>query len=221
MATGPEDWNWWWGVWKDRIRCGLCRALMELAQPCPVCGQDYRTVSTAPIMVQGRKVIQATFAGALDWSPYLMLQLMHREWLRPPLDVTNLPQGSRPSPRVLIVLIFWTFFETLMDWFYRTATGTLPEGVQKDLLKRHSSISARIGGLHRVLFATTYDQDLDTLGFTQVKLHLETVRSQRNAFMHGNPEAITELLVDATVNMMAEFQKAWIESFNKRCAKRP
>lgn len=221
MATGPEDWNWWWGIWKGRIRCGSCRALMDLAQACPVCAQDYRTISTAPIVVDGRPMMPAAFAGALEWSPYLMLQLMHREWVRPPLDVTNLPQGSRPSPRVLIVLMFWTFFETLMDWYYTTATSNLPSGVAADLLKRHSSISARIERLHRILFAATYAQDLDSLGFTPIRLHLETVRKQRNAFVHGNPEAITDTLVEATANNMPDFQKAWIETFNKRCARHP
>jgi len=55
-----------------------------------------------------------------------MLQLMHREWLRPVLDEvdpSSVPPGHKPSPRVLVVLLFWTFFETMMGRFYETAAS--------------------------------------------------------------------------------------------------
>lgn len=221
MAIGPEDWDWWWGVWRSRIRCGSCRALMDPAQPCPVCAQDYRTLSSTPIVVEGRTILPAAFAGALDWSPYVLLQLMHREWLRPPAGIGGLPQGSQPSPRVLIVLTFWTFFETLMDWFYETATRDLPPAIGEDLRNRYRFIGARLTRLHRILFGMTYGEDLDSLSLSTVRLHLEKVQTQRNAFVHGKPEAINDALVEDTVKMMPSFQDAWIQAFNKRCAKRP
>jgi len=38
---------------------------------------------------------------------------------------------------------------------------------------------------------------------------------------NGNPEAISDTLVDETVRLLPEFHEAWIKSFNLRCAKRP
>ena len=223
MSLVPEDWDWWWGAWKNRIRCGSCRALMSPAQPCPVCGQDYRNLGFTTLVIDGGRTIVAppVFQGALDWSPYVLLQLIHREWLRPPAGIGGLPQGSQPSPRVLIVLTFWIFFETLMDWFYDAATRELPPAVGEDLRNRYRFIGARLTRLHRILFGTTYGEDLDSLSFSSVRQHLEKVQTQRNAFVHGRPEAINDALVEDTVNMMPSFQDAWIQTFNKRCAKHP
>ena len=222
VSVSPEHWDWWWGIWKNRIRCGSCRAIMDLALPCPVCATDYRKVGPTKVVVDGRIMeVPPAFAGALDWSPYVMLQLMYREWLRPPGDLEGLPKTNRPSSRVLIVLIFWTYFETLMGWFYETATSDLPSAVGADLLARYGFIGSRIGRLHRILFGATYGQDLDGLGFTPVREHLEKVQRLRNAFVHGKPEAIGDALVDEVVKMMPDFQDAWIQSFNRRCAKHP
>lgn len=165
--------------------------------------------------------VPPVFQGALDWSPYGMLQLMHREWIRPPASIGGLPQASQPSPRVMIVLTFWTFVETLMDWFYETATRDLPPAISEDLRNRYRFIGARLTRLHRILFGATYGEDLDTLGFSTVRQHLEKVQIQRNAFVHGKPEAIDDALVEDTVQIMPSFQDAWIKSFNERCAKRP
>lgn len=50
---------------------------------------------------------------------------------------------------------------------------------------------------------------------------LEAAQRKRNAFMHGNPESITDALVDDTVRLIPEFHEAWIKAFNMRCARRP
>ena len=219
--TRPDDWDWWWGAWKGRIRCS-CRALIE-GFACPVCGADYRNVKPVVLEIDGKTVsVPQAFQGALDWSHYVMLQLMHQEWLRPAEPAwTSLPQEKRPSPRILVVLLFWTYFEAMMAWFYETAMSELPKAVAEDLLNRYGFIGARIGRLHRVLFGRSYGDDLDTLGFGPVRLHLENVQRQRNAFVHGDPQAVNDLLVKDTVNMFPEFQRAWIASFNFRCAKQP
>ncbi len=222
MSIGPDDWEWWWGAWKDRIRCGSCHALMDLKLPCPVCATDYSNLSPVEIVIDGKTtLVPQAFAGALDWSPYVMLQLMHRDWLRPlpENDNPSLPKGHTPSSRALVVLIFWTYFETLMSWFYETATNELPGSVAKDLLARYGSIGSRLDRLHRILFDARYGEDLDRLGCTPVRQHLENVQKQRNAFVHGNPEAISDALVEETVMMIPSFQEAWIKSFNLRCAR--
>ncbi len=218
-----NNWEWWWGAWKDRIRCGSCRALMDLNDDCPVCATNYRNISPTEIVTEGKTVlVPQAFAGALDWSPYAMLQLMHRDWVRP-LGRDNglsLPKENRPSERVLVILLFWTYFETLMGWFYETATSELPRPVASDLLSRYASIGARLDRLHRILFGNRYGDDLDDLGYSSVRTHLENVQQQRNAFVHGMPEAVGDELVEATVNLLPKFHESWIESFNLRCTRR-
>ena len=163
MPEGPDDWDWWWGAWRDRIRCASCQPLMDLNGPCPVCGTDYKNLKPTDIVHKGKTItLPPAFAGALDWSTYAMLQLMHRDWLRPfPVDASHLPEDKRTSSRVLGVLIFWTFFETLMGWFYESGTNGLPGSVAADLLNRYSSIGSRLDRLHRILFGTRYVDDPD------------------------------------------------------------
>jgi hypothetical protein len=221
-ANAFDDWEWWWGAWSGRIRCGSCRALMELKSTCPVCGTDYREPGADDYIIHdGKKIVRQVFAGALDWSPYVMLRLMHRDWQRPLGDSGTgaLPEQNRPSPRVVVVLIFWTYFETLMSWYYETATSNLPKPVAADLLNRYGTIGSRLDRLHRILFKARYGDDLDKLGCSAIRFHLANLQKQRNAFVHGNPEAIDDALVEETVRLMPAFHEAWIQSFNLRCAR--
>jgi hypothetical protein len=195
---------------------------MDLKAPCPVCATDYSKLAPTTFTTRdGVRIPKHIFAGALDWSPFVMLQLMHRDWLRPHGGGVNdtLPVENRPSPRALVVLIFWTYFETLMNWYYETATSELPKSIASDLLNRYGSIGARLDRLHRILFDTKYGEDLDRLGCSVVRAHLENLQRQRNAFVHGNPEAISDALVEDTVRFIPIFHEAWIGSFNLRCAK--
>jgi hypothetical protein len=76
MAIEFDNWGWWWGAWRGRIRCGSCGALAELEAPCPVCATDYRKSEPVTIEHNGKIiVVPQAFAGALDWSPYAMLNL--------------------------------------------------------------------------------------------------------------------------------------------------
>lgn len=224
MTSSPDDWEWWWGSWRNRIRCGKCIALMDLKAPCTICGTDYRNVGPTDYVVDGKVItVPPAFVGALDYSPYVFLQLMHREWCRKADEedgFSGLPEGSRPARRLLVVLTFWTYFESLMGWFYESAMQTLPERVSGDLLRRYNFIGVRLDRLHRVLFDSTYGQDLDLLGFALVRQHLELIQKQRNAFMHGDPQSITDSFVEETVALIPQFHEAWIAAFNMRCAKR-
>ena len=116
--------------------------------------------------------------------------------------------------------MFWTYFETLMGKFYENPTRSLPASVGADLLRRYRFIGDRMDRLHKILFGSSYGQDLEQLGHVKVRLHLEKVQELRNAFIHGNPESIGDSLVAETVEMVPEFHHAWIASFNLRCAKR-
>jgi hypothetical protein len=174
------------------------------------------------VIINGRvEVVPPAFAGALDRSPYVMLRLMHRDWLRPLADDNSpLLIANRPSPRALVVLIFWTYFETLMSWYFETATSDLPNSVGSDLLTRYGAIGGRLDRLHRILFDTRHSEDLERLGCAAVRAHLENLQEQRNAFIHGNPEAVSDALVEDTARLLPQFHEAWIQTFNLRCAQR-
>jgi hypothetical protein len=220
LATEIQSWDWWWGPWRNRIRCGSCSGLMDVKAPCPVCAMDYSKRESVGSGGRDKgEIVAQVFQGALDWSPYVMLKLMHQDWCRPLSveDDASLPATSRPSPRALIVLIFWTYFETLMTWYYEAATRRLPPAVAADLLTRYGSIGGRLDRLHRVLFQAKYGDDLDQLGFADIRAHLENLQERRNAFIHGTPEAIDDALVDDTARLMPRFHEAWIRSFNLRC----
>jgi hypothetical protein len=222
MTCQIADWEWWWGAWRDRIRCPQCRALMATSKPCPICGFDCSSVGYTEIEIDGEIHRMApTFEGPLDWSPYAMLQLMHRDWLRPFPDATaTTPNARTPSPRALVVVMFWTYFEALMTWYFEVATASLPPPIAADLLTRYSSIGSRLDRLHGILFGSKYGDDLDRLGFANIRKHLAALQSQRNAFIHGKPDAIDDTLVFATARAMPEFHTAWIETFNLRCTGR-
>jgi hypothetical protein len=72
-----------------------------------------------------------------------------------------------------------------------------------------------------VLFQSTYKQDLNQVGGATVWGKLELIQQQRNAFMHGNPQAIDDGLVEVVVTMIPDFHEAWIRSYNLRCARNP
>jgi len=214
-----EKWDYWWGPWKDHIRC-RCGALANLNFACPVCHKDF---SIRHVEIDGEKVeTPAVFPGALTWSHYAMLKMIYGDWARRSLgshDIEALPLHGE-SPRALVVLVFWTFFESLMDWFYETSMRQLPPPVREDLLTRYNSIGARMDRLHRVLFCCKYSADLESVGGGAIRFHLEHLQKSRNQFVHGNPEAISDDLVHETVRLFPEFCAVWIRSFNLRCAER-
>lgn len=65
--------------------------------------------------INGRIIeLQPTFAGALNWSDYVMLKLMYEEWQRPLVSQSSfegVPEKNRPSPRLLIVILYWSYLK--------------------------------------------------------------------------------------------------------------
>jgi hypothetical protein len=162
--------------------------------------------------------------GPIDWSDYVLLKMMHVEWQRPfgHSDTLNgLPHERRPSPRLVVVILFWTLFERLMERLFVDAMKRLPEAVAADLLKRYSGIGARLDRLFPLLFGTTFANELARLDFSDVKRHLDAVQDARNAFIHGTPEAITDSLVRQVAEKLPDVQRAWIALYNARCLSPP
>ena len=151
----------------DRFRCGGIRTVEG---KCPACGEPMPILEwTSVQMPDGTeyKVPPALVGGEGRYEDWVYLQMLEREWLRPITDADHfhsIAEGSRPSPRAIVVLVFWAYFETRIKRLIRETTMSLPKTVTKDLLQRYSSIGARLDRLYRVLFSTTYWTDLDDLG---------------------------------------------------------
>jgi hypothetical protein len=104
-----------------------------------------------------------------------------------------------------------------MQRFFDSAVKDLPDRVANDLLRRYSMIGARLERLYPLLFETSFGSDLAAVGFPSTYAHIAAVQRARNAFIHGEPEAITDDVVEATVNRLPEVQEAWIALYNRRC----
>jgi hypothetical protein len=214
----------WAALWRDYIRCGACSGIRTLTGSCPACGNSLH--AGVPTLMRTKhgseRIITETFAGAEgryeDWIYLIMLQ---REWQRPLTDqdrFLNIADTKRPSPRAVIVLIFWTYFETRIDRLMSEALRELPIFVRDDLLKRYSSVSARMERLFKIAFSSTYLTDLEDLGFGEIASLLSRVQSARNAFSHGKPEAISDALVNDLIATLKREHEGWIAVFNKRVA---
>jgi hypothetical protein len=128
----------------------------------------------------------------------------------------DIGETSRPSARAIVVLIFWTYFETRIERLFREGLRHLPTSVTEDLLRRYGSIGARLDKLYRVAFATTYAADLEDLGFASVASLLARVHQKRNQFAHGHPEAIDDGLVKDLIMGLKDEHEGWIAVFNRR-----
>jgi len=60
-------------------------------------------------------------------------------------------------------------------------------------------------------------KDLTAAGFGEAARLLKIVQERRNAFVHGDPEAIDDQLVEATVARLLDIQLGWVAVFNRRC----
>ena len=90
-----------------------------------------------------------------ELDDHALLKLMQREWERFAAVEEGWwsgPPEKQPAPKMIIVILFGTLFEHVMDRFFAVAVHTLPPGVGKDLLRRYQGIGARMDRLYRMLF---------------------------------------------------------------------
>jgi hypothetical protein len=214
----------WLGVWSHLSHCPACHTLMNSSQACPRCGYGFEPHEHTWTDKTGveRKVLRSITPGAFSVTTASLLSLMQREWERP---VTP-PEGRKAfvdgtSPKLVLVILFWTLFEHLMDRFFHTAVSRLPTGVGADLLARYASIGSRMNRLYKMLFETSMEADMASLGRGSAYAHLTKVQDKRNDFVHGNATAIDDALVHETVARLHEVQEAVVALFNLRCAGDP
>lgn len=219
-ATPKTDWL---GPWAGLIHCPNCHALMGGSE-CPMCKYDHSANAWAVVNIDGKlHRIPVADQGAMSWTAHSLLRLMQREWERPiPDDAALVPPLGKPcSQRALVVILFWTLFEHLMEQFFQSALSHVPEGVRADLLRRYQSIGSRMDRLYTMLFNVKLTADLESLGFGNVFSILEEIQTRRNRFIHGDAEAIDDELVQKTIEHLSDVQRAWLALYNLRCTGDP
>lgn len=216
----------WASLWSDYILCGKCRGIRRPERNCPACGDPLPPgLSVKATLPDGREVeLSRTFMGAEGRAEdYLYLEMLQREWERPAPDFDRFksrPPHERPSARVALVLLFWSYFETRIERLLSHAMQDLPAPVRKDMLDRYSGIGARLYRLYRVMFGGSYFDDLSEMGFPGIATLLDDLHKRRNDFSHGNPAAINEATVISLVDSLKAEHEAWITVFNRRATRK-
>lgn len=114
-------------------------------------------------MVDGREVeVARAYAGAEGrYEDYVLLQMLEREWKRP-LGEADLRHGlgraDGPAARAVIVVTFWTYFETKIERLLRACLREVPLRIGEDLLSRSRALSSKPAGQKTrpsLLFCTT------------------------------------------------------------------
>ena len=218
----PRDRSWS-SLWSDYIRCE-CGGIRKFEGQCPSCGVDLPNRELETVYdTDGKeyRVPLAFMGGEGRYEDYVYLNMLEREWLRPITDADrfhSIPESHRPSERAIVVLVFWTYFETRIERLFRETTRSLPKSILEDLLSRYSSVGARMDRLYKIMFSTSYWKDLDDLGYNNVSKLLKCVHTRRNSFVHGHPEAIDDALVEKLIECLKDEHESWIAVFNMRIA---
>lgn len=209
----------WTSLVSDHVLCE-CDGIRTVDLACPACGSGPYDLSLQIVedSTGARLEIPRSFRGAEGRvEDYQLLALMEREWRRPTLEPTNkswLTEGM--SDRATLVLLYWTYFESRMIRLVDLGLRRLPPGVRADLSARYDSVSSHMRQLYQILFGVRYLEDLTAVGAASVGGHLARVQDSRNRFVHGEPGAISDQLVEAVVKNMKLEHDAWIAVFNRR-----
>lgn len=217
----PKEYNWH-SLWYDYTICFNCEAIRKQKGLCPVCKRGLPEEENKINDGKNMEVFSYTSTGAEGrFEDYVYLDMLENEWLRP---INNFQQfkgisdENRPGLKAIMVLVFWTYFETKIERLLMSAMKDVPESIRLDLLKRYQSITSRTSELYKVLFgkSNTYFKDLETLGYEDVSSILKEIQKSRNKFMHGNPEAIDNQLIDKLVKMLKREHESWIAVYNMK-----
>jgi hypothetical protein len=161
----------------------------------------------------------AEFGAEGRYEDWLYLDIIQREWLRPSsTNVEGMLKHQQISERASVVLLFWTYFESRIERLVRLGMKQLREPLREDILARYSSVGARMDRLYKLVFGTTYFEDLRAVNAEQIITLLAAVQKRRNEFAHGHPAAISDGLAQQVVSNLRDEHFAWISVFNRRVA---
>ena len=168
------------------------------------------------------RVSPAYLGGETRYEDYVYLETLEREWkhrMQTPRE--RMPFAEQVPVGAAIVLIFWTYFESRIEYLLRAGLQHIPPRFLEDALTRHSTIRSRMDRMYKVAFESTYHADLIQLGYSDVSRHLAAVQAGRNSFVHGTPQSIDDSLVTSVVEMLKREHEAWIAVYNLRASRPP
>ena len=215
----PDDRSWV-SLWSRYVRCAS-GGIRSVEAKCPACDGDPPKLDWVVICdADGNEHrVPPALAGAEGrYEDWIYLRMLEREWLRP-VDADlydSIPDDHRPSARAILVLMFWSYFETRIERLFRETAKSVPEKVMDHLLDRNSFVGGRMDRLYKVVFSTTYWADLNDVGYGNVAALLKRVEQRRISFTHGHPEAIDDELVEELVAGLKDEHEGWIAVFNRR-----
>ncbi|CAN7724993.1 hypothetical protein LJR290_006156 [Variovorax sp. LjRoot290] len=207
----------WSSLWYGLVLCG-CGAIRK-PEVCKVCNGK---ISSEPVVIEvapGRfeRILPAMMGAEGRYEDYLYLELIEREWKRPVASsAAGLLQNTSISERASVVMLFWTYFEGRIERLVRLGLATVPEALREDVLAKYASVGSRMDRLYKLIFGTTYFNDLRAVGCANMVDFLGEVQARRNEFTHGKPSAINDLLAAQVVRQLRDEHFAWIEVFNHR-----
>ena len=197
-----ENGNWVRALWPYFL-CG-CGAIRRKIEECEVCeGGPVPPNSQIP-GAEGRAGARWTLMGAEESSnDYKYVQWMEREWKR----------GSEEG-KVLIVLVFWIYFERRIGRITELGRKTVPDAVMYDLKRRYGTVGRQAAELHEILFGKSYWSRLNEMGCGRTTTLIKAVGKERNAFVHGEKVGANPILVDELVDGFLEEHNAWVKIHN-------
>lgn len=152
----PPDASWA-TLWKGYIRCGHCSGIRTKQGVCPACQSP--VPQNEPLTVRlpdgTKEQVSSLFMGGEGrYEDWVYLMMLEREWTRPLTEADrflSITESKRPAARAVVVLVFWSYFETRIERLLREGMNRIPERMREDLLRRYSSVGSRLDRLYRVL----------------------------------------------------------------------
>lgn len=209
----------WSSLWHQLALCS-CGAI-RVGDTCSVCHAkpNHQFIEFVDENGQKRSVPPTEMGAEGRYEDWLYLDIIQREWFRPvSANVEGMLKHNRIPERASVVLLFWTYFESRVERILRLGMKEMAEPLREDILTRYSSVGARMDRLYRLVFGTTYFEDLRAVNAEPTISLLAEVQKQRNQFAHGHPSAISDALAEKVVASLKEEHFAWIAVFNRRVA---
>lgn len=100
---------------------------------------SYQSIKLKDKYGQEFEIPMNTMMGAEGrYEDYVYLNMLEQEWRRPVSKYDAMPfmsQDKKPAAKAIIVLVFWTYFETRIERLLASAMRNLPDSIRQNLFK--------------------------------------------------------------------------------------
>jgi hypothetical protein len=158
----------WTSLWYGYFICGKCGGIRKAEGRCSVCNEEISNHQFNKVKgkdgIEYEVPLSASMGAEGRYEDYVYLNMIEYEWRRPVStfdQFTFLSQDKRPAAKTIIVLVFWTYFETRIERLLNSSMKDIPNSIRQNLFKRYQSISARTEELYKILFGKTNSYFLD------------------------------------------------------------